>query len=252
MHQTYNNINPYQYYASQHVTRIYHTFHYCVFFSSLPPFQCGFFKRKKRDQLKNLIKSTESEREILHSDSFSACSNDVMVLPSGHNGFFASSIHDSRNDEEFFFNQGNPASAILHASSSGLMYDEDLIHERNFYPYNHSNPMTFRSYTLRSSPSLPNGSSRSPFSQSFSSLPRPVPPLRGRGHRSFMLSRESPIPSPRLEPFRGYNNNNNNDNDELWVPLGKRPPSPPAFNNEMYLEPVFNDTSYLEPVELRA
>uniref|UniRef100_A0A2C9L957 Integrin alpha-2 domain-containing protein n=1 Tax=Biomphalaria glabrata TaxID=6526 RepID=A0A2C9L957_BIOGL len=44
--------------------------------------KCGFFKRKKKEELQKLIQYFEFEREI-QSDSGSARSSDLMVLPPG-------------------------------------------------------------------------------------------------------------------------------------------------------------------------
>ncbi|RUS85835.1 hypothetical protein EGW08_006387 [Elysia chlorotica] len=191
----------------------------------------GFFRRKKKEELQNLIKSTESERELLSSDSISAGSSDVMVLPAQQLSLDQTSHH------------------VNHNVISHLQYPE---RDRLFY-YPHLEPESPQD----------NGLDRDPLFSSRSlnrrDLQQHYPPsyfhtLQYNRTSSFKrVPRTRPISYHRNQSGRpGSSSTNNNSKHrmdahepDIWVAPPPAPPQPPSFDNSTYLEPF-------EPLESRA
>ncbi|GFS07525.1 integrin, alpha 6 [Elysia marginata] len=188
----------------------------------------GFFRRKKKEELQNLIRSTESERELLSADSISAGSSDVMVLPASQLSYDQSSHHVNHN-------------AIAH-----LQYPE---RDRLFY-YPHLEPESpednrFDRHSHFVSRSLNRRDPHHPPPSYFHTLQ----------HNQTSSFRRVPRPRPkchsRTQRLSNGNTNNNNKNSidtdepDIWVAPPPAPIQPPSFDNNTYLEPF-------EPLESKA
>ncbi|CAL1544971.1 unnamed protein product [Lymnaea stagnalis] len=164
--------------------------------------KCGFFRRKRKEELQMLIHYFESEREILHSDSVSARSSDLMVLPPGLSSLHSSHVNHHASETPLFFPHGE---------------DEDPME----YSYN-------QSYSLnRRKPNEPSSTFRTLqyHNNNKPQLSRPRSQQRNRDIQPW--SHRNTPPNPFMSPP-----------PNIWVP----PPAPinpqPSFNNDLYLEPL--------------
>ncbi|XP_012937077.1 integrin alpha-9 [Aplysia californica] len=166
--------------------------------------KCGFFRRKKKEELQRLIRSTEAEREMLHSDSLSAGSSEVMMPPPAHGG--ANGIDHLRHglelDQRLFYphmslDDDGPLDRSPH---QGDFFHNQSLNRRDIRQGNHNPSYLHSFHTLQGG-----GGGRS----------------RNPGHGTGVRS-------------NGHHNLRHN----LWVAPPPAPAPPPSFNNEMYLEPL--------------
>ncbi|BFY98744.1 hypothetical protein BsWGS_01784 [Bradybaena similaris] len=170
--------------------------------------KCGFFRRKKREALQQLITSSDTERDILHSDSFSADSGDIMIPPLGH---------------------------ISHMANHNI-HNSDLFVYRHLEPHQQTNGHSFQNHDFFQNHSLNRRDVNHGFSHvsSFHTLQ-----CSNRNLRNMNPSRDS----YRNERQHDGNNpvdanQNDNPHKNIWTPPPPAPSSPPSFNNDMYLEPL--------------
>ncbi|GFO25856.1 integrin alpha-4-like [Plakobranchus ocellatus] len=212
----------------------------------------GFFRRKKKEELQLLIKSSESEREILSPDSLSAGSSDVMVLPSGQLLLDQNGHHFNHNpiphhhyperDRLFYYPHLEPESPQNNSFDRDPFFTSRSLNRRE--PQHISTPHFL---TLQHN----QGNSCKRVSR--------TRPMNGCYYRNQNISLNSnnnnkdnagdepdswiaPPPAPPRPPSfdnNPYNNKNNAGVEpDIWIAPPPAPPRPPSFDNNTYLEPV--------------
>ena len=202
-----------------------------MYFLYLP--QCGFFRRKLKEDLDCLKRALDAEREAL-TDSLSGGSNELMLpgensphLPLeaiiDHRFFYPRSEMDANSEDE------DDGLRRKRSSQPIEFFHNENRRERQRGKYNPSyfHSSSTMSYPSRTSSTSSNGLPSPVSNPESSSFPGPVYSA-GRGR---IPNSRGTIPGPRR------NNSDWPHASNLWVaPPASAPP--PSFNNEMYLEPV--------------
>ncbi|KAH9499228.1 hypothetical protein Btru_004483 [Bulinus truncatus] len=166
--------------------------------------KCGFFKRKQKEELQKLIQYFEFEREI-HSDSGSARSSDLMILPPG--------LIPVEANHNCLHQPDSPVFLPTNDGPFNLGDNYFFSHSLNRRQNTAEPPSTFRTlqYHNNNKPLLP--------------TPRNHHRRRDGSHNSHRK------PAPNL---------NFSQRQNIWLApvVSAPPPPPPSFNNDLYLEPL--------------
>ncbi|KAK7008799.1 integrin alpha-4 [Biomphalaria glabrata] len=169
--------------------------------------KCGFFKRKKKEELQKLIQYFEFEREI-QSDSGSARSSDLMVLPPGL-------ISLSTSDHSFHHSESPLYPPSPDGQIGPFSYRDNYFFSHSLNRRQNADEQAVTFHTLQ-----------------YHNNNKPLLQRPRNHHRSRDGSHNS---HRKLAPKHSIQQRQN-----IWLPPQASPPPapPPSFNNELYLEPL--------------